>query len=269
MKDTIEFPDIPSYSKKDIKKVQDRLLAMAVCVRDILEKHQIPYMLTYGTLLGAVRHGGFIPWDDDFDMFLFEDTYEEAMGYLRDELPDWMIVHDKQSDPIYWPYWARIRDLNSEVPTDYYSDDRFYKYQGLSLDLYKLKECLKGEGKLRIYEENLRHYETKRTLGLLTEDAYKDKTQKIKEQIQNEQNRKRNNANSEEREYYFVVYGLDSLKKEDVFPLRRYRFEGYEFLGPHNAEGILCPSYGNYLELPPYEKRKPKGTCVLYKCSQK
>ncbi len=265
MKDAIEFPDTAAYSKRDIKKVQNRLLAMAVCVRDILEKHQIPYMLTYGTLLGAVRHKGFIPWDDDFDLFLFEDTYEEAIGYLRDELPDWLIVHDKQSDPIYWPYWARIRDLNSEVYTDCYSDDRFYKYQGLSLDLYKLKECLSGEGRQQIYEENLLHYETKRELGLLTEDACRDKTEKIKEQLQNEKNKKHSSDTSEEREYYFVVYGLDSLKKKDVFPLRRYLFEGHEFWGPYNAEGILCPCYGNYWELPPYEKRKPHDTYVLFK----
>ena len=54
----------------DIKRVQKRLLEMGTVIARILEKHDIPYMITFGTLLGAVRHHGFIPWDDDFDIFL-------------------------------------------------------------------------------------------------------------------------------------------------------------------------------------------------------
>ena len=79
----------------DVPRVQKVLFNMAVAIRDILEKNAIPYMLAYGTLLGAVRHKGFIPWDDDFDFYLFGDSYEKAIRCLRDELPADYFVEDE------------------------------------------------------------------------------------------------------------------------------------------------------------------------------
>ena len=71
----------------DIKRVQNRLLEMAKATAAILEKNNIPYQIAFGTLLGAVRHGGFIPWDDDFDFLLFDDSYDKATEALARELP--------------------------------------------------------------------------------------------------------------------------------------------------------------------------------------
>ena len=81
----IDFPEVPGYPKETLKKVQGRLLEMAKSICSILEKNDIPYMLAVGTLLGAVRHQGFIPWDDDFDIFIFDDVYEDAIKCLRKE----------------------------------------------------------------------------------------------------------------------------------------------------------------------------------------
>ena len=88
----------------DIKRVQDRLLEIAKRTAAILEKHDIPYQIAFGTLLGAVRHGGFIPWDDDFDFFLFDDSYEKAMEVLAQELPSDLTIpymHTRGSVSIY------------------------------------------------------------------------------------------------------------------------------------------------------------------------
>ena len=56
----------------EVKRVQETLLKMAKTIAGILEANDIPYMIAFGTLLGAVRHIVFIPWDDDFEFYLFD-----------------------------------------------------------------------------------------------------------------------------------------------------------------------------------------------------
>ena len=94
----------------EIALVQNRLLQMGKTVCNLLEENGVPYMIAFGTLLGAVRHEGFIPWDDDFDLFLFDDSYGKAIEVLRDNLPDDMFLEDENSEPLYFHAWAHVKD---------------------------------------------------------------------------------------------------------------------------------------------------------------
>ena len=124
---------------EEVARIQSRLLEMAIAVRDILEKRQIPYFLTYGSLLGAVRHQGFIPWDDDFDLYLFDDSYEEAMTALREELPEDMFLEYWETEPKFFHAWAHVKDVHSRTECEFFPHDGHYAHQGISLDLYKVK----------------------------------------------------------------------------------------------------------------------------------
>ena len=101
--------------KIELSKVQKRLLEMGKVIAGILEHNDIPYMITFGTLLGAVRHKGFIPWDDDFDLFLFDDTYEKAMVVLEKELPSDMFLENSKSEPLYFHSYAHVKHLVKKV----------------------------------------------------------------------------------------------------------------------------------------------------------
>ena len=69
----------------EIKKLQDKILEIAVYVNDFCEENDIQYCLMGGSALGAIRHGGFIPWDDDLDFFMTPDNYEKFVKLFNEK----------------------------------------------------------------------------------------------------------------------------------------------------------------------------------------
>jgi lipopolysaccharide cholinephosphotransferase len=126
-----EFPQ----GNEILKRLQEIEFEMAVVIKDIFNRNGIRFVVEYGTLLGAVRHGGFIPWDDDFDFVVLEDDYEKASAALRRELPPKYILHDKESDPSYFYSFSKVRYLFSKAVEDGFTEN--LNYQGISADLFK------------------------------------------------------------------------------------------------------------------------------------
>ena len=95
----------------EVKKVQLDILKY---VDMICKKNNIQYSLAYGTLLGAVRHGGFIPWDDDIDIVLMRSEYDKLLQYLYVEQDDtYQVVSMK--DEGYWYTYAKVTDKRTFI----------------------------------------------------------------------------------------------------------------------------------------------------------
>ena len=77
-----------------LRRQQMVMLEMAKLLDRICKKHDIPYFLYAGSLLGAIRHDGFIPWDDDFDVALLRKDYKRLMKILPDELPPGIVLQN-------------------------------------------------------------------------------------------------------------------------------------------------------------------------------
>ena len=230
-----------------LKKLQDILFEMAVVIKDIFERNGIRYVIEYGTLLGAVRHGGFIPWDDDFDFVVFEDDYQKATESLRRELPPKYILHDAQSDSSYFYSFSKVRHLHSVAIEDGLTDH--LKYKGISIDLFIgkvernnrfarrlfLAESHKQSHKVRFRNSysfselvKLVFYELKTGYyqffhGITPKTAYFHK--------------------SPDTDQYFIPL-------EKYLPTSKVRFNEVEFPAPHDPDYVLTDRYGDWRAYP-------------------
>lgn len=244
----------------DLTRVQARLMEMGKAIAAVLERNGVPYMITFGTLLGAVRHGGFIPWDDDFDFFLFDDSYDGGIEVLRKELPGDLFVEDEKSEPMYFHAWAHVKDLCSEVHHSLYPHDALYAHHGLSVDLYRCKRMALGQ--LRTYrkEEARAYLKRKQERGLIPENDAFTKLSELASQIDAEEDA---NEGSVEPIWGMAVRER-YMRCADVFPLKMYQFCSEKFWGPQNADAILRHFYGNYRLLPCEEERVPHYDWVKF-----
>ncbi len=237
----------------DVGRVQSILFSMAVEIKNILERHKIPYMIAYGTLLGAVRHKGFIPWDDDFDFYLFDDTYDQAINWLRRELSGQYFVEDQISEQLYFHGWAHVKDMKSITECEEFPQDSLYEHKGISVDLYRTKSMKLKELEPYLNEENRLYIERRKKNGLITKDEYDIRMKRLQDNINNE----KKYANEEIKVYNLVpLYKCHYMKASDIFPLKYYNFNNQSFLGPQRAKEILTDIYGDYMQLPPPEKRR-------------
>ena len=107
-----------AYNKVDNSELRALQLVelniMKLFVR-ICEKHRLRYFIIGGTMLGAVRHKGFIPWDDDMDVGMPRADYEKFLDIVRGELPKGFEFRNYKQDPKYMRYFSRIVDTNVKV----------------------------------------------------------------------------------------------------------------------------------------------------------
>ncbi len=254
--------------RPNIKKVQNRLLEMGKVVAGILDAHKIPHTMFYGTVLGAVRHQGFIPWDDDFDLAVFDDVYDEAMECLRAELPDNLFLEDEKSEPNYFHAWAHVKDLKTEAECDYYTQDNYYAHHGLSVDLYRLKKIKVSELCEFSEMEFIRYVKRRKELGFMDDDEYKRRIGflRVIDELFWREATVTETADMLDREVLCnACTSRLKLELADFLPLRKYKFEDTEFWGPNNADAILKKFYGgDYMVLPPKKNRKSHYSSVKF-----
>lgn len=253
-------PYLTSFVSENLRSCQLKQLSILEEVAEICNKHNINYWLDGGTLLGAVRHGGFIPWDDDIDIAMSLEDMERFIKIAPQHLSKNLFLQTPETDPTSNEPIIKIRDLNSLYIE---AGDNFnIPYQkGLYIDIFPfidyptiprswVKKICKGISKsysilhkqhyysLRSFAEFF-YFEAKYWLfrfiwSILYIVCKKDKYIS---------NILHNNG-----------YGI-MHRKDSVYPLSKIKFEGKTFNAPGNVDAYLKDLYKNYMEIPPKDKQ--------------
>ena len=268
-----EFQVTESYPLEDLLRVQDRSLEMFRAIVEILDRHDVAYTLGYGSLLGMVRHQGYIPWDDDIDLFIMRHDYGRAILHLRRELPRHLILHDKRNDPVYWVTWVKVRDLRSFGLESTWKIDRRFKFHGVAIDLIPVVPATTGD---QAYGSKSKRYGPE--LAKLAEPGNQGVRDRIRGLPRKAVKRARLTAalglakverRMRRKATLIAAPGTvieTSFAYDDFFPIRKGggQFEQMAVNAPNNPEKVLTAMYGRYQELPPLESRMPHYEYVRF-----
>lgn len=252
---------LEEFNKRNLRACQLKQLSILEEIDKICRRNSISYWLDGGTLLGAVRHGGFIPWDDDIDIAMRTEDLKRFAEVTPKELSDDLFLQTKLTDPEVEAPITKVRDMNSFYVE---AGDNFAAgYQkGLYVDIFPfedypsvskkfVKRVALGISKSYSILHKAHRYSLRAAAELVWFGAqyavyrcmWKAATA-IKPTDTYIGNIPVNNG-----------YGI-MHRKDSVFPLTEITFEGKRFLGPSNPDAYLRDLYRNYMEIPPVEKRK-------------
>ena len=241
-----------------IRKVQLRLLDMLIYLDGVCKKIGVDYRLDSGNVLGSVRHGGFIPWDDDMDIAI-EDygEYLRLCKYLKTHPHPQYVLQDDSTDGGYIKYWASLRDLKSEyIHLDEGEDklDRMLLFRGVQIDIFPFEAGVIPSLYFKYSELNKKEKWAMLEHKFVKVNVIRFFRKNICNPILRVSSRLFGDNN-----YYMHSYGASfkaRIPREVLLPHRPILFEGYEFPGPADPERYCEVVYGNYMNLPPIDKRE-------------
>ncbi len=260
---------------EQLRALQKAQLHIACEIRRICEKHGIDFFLVSGTLLGAVRHGGFIPWDDDMDVGMTRDNYDRFERVVRDELGEEFFFQSGETDKRYAMHFSKIR-LNGtkfrEIPCGHVR-----MHQGVFVDIFVYDAIPDDAALLRRQEKRLRLFsrlllaksryilwsraQTKKRLAygavrLLTLPLpYRFLHRRLRRALTAYRNTEGALLCNFERLY---TTPRDTVRREWTQTLIPVTFEGETFPAFADYDAYLTEVYGDYMTPPPPEEQVNK-----------
>ena len=121
-------------TKEQLEEIKGKELYILKEFDRICQENGLKYSLIYGTLLGAVRHGGFIPWDDDVDVCMLREDYEKFCKIAPKRLPEDLFYQSHETEREYFQLFDKIRLNNTIFKEKYYA--QYHIHHGIYIDIF-------------------------------------------------------------------------------------------------------------------------------------
>lgn len=243
-------------TKEMLLYLHETCLKMFKCIKKVLDENHVNYVIVGGTLLGAATRGGFIPWDDDFDMCIFEDEYSRAIELLIEQLPSWMLVQCDKTEEKYFHGWVKVRDKYSKV----YPDKDGYECSGVWVDIYCLKKIKEKDIEKEKLKEHIDYLKRRYKKGAISHKEYMKRIRlnSLRKKIIKE-NIKVLFSNNNREVYMIQSASKIVLFKEWIFPLQDIQFEGMLLTTINKVDEYLKSHYGENYKQSPSDEEKNVG----------
>lgn len=247
-----------------IDEIHARVLAIAKEFDKICTRHHIPYYIIGGTMLGAIRHKGFIPWDDDMDFGVPLDYYSQLEDILMEELPSNYRCCTYKNHPCVIHNFFKIEDRE----TVFDDRDRYpiplNEQIGVNIDIFPLSRCRLDDPVMK----KVTYYKT--LLGaFMNSQSHPDSLPRkiVKASLRFIAGGSALKVNNKMEQLLHNTKGdclgnlLGHWGAKEIIPYDwygdgvRYSFEDTSFVGIMSYDKYLTKLYGDYMQLPPEEKR--------------
>ena len=249
--------------KKWLLKLQQTELDILKNIDMVCKKNNIRYFVMYGTLLGTVRHKGFIPWDDDIDIGMPREDFEKFIKIANDELNDKYKLDYFNTNKKYCLPFAKVRNINTS-----FNEELFAEYdgnKGIYVDVFPF-DYVKHDHYTRIIKLKLKIANVLEGV-VLYKTLKLPSSKKIKLLSKFLSNRFAGSLiklvqHGSKKYNNLVIYSIGGVeysqiyKKDSIFPLQKMTFCNFEVNVPNNCDDILTIRYGSdYMVPPPISKR--------------
>lgn len=234
----------------------------------VCKKYGLQYYLMFGSLLGAIRHDGYIPWDDDLDVSMPRRDYEILLKVAPQEFKEPYFFQIPETDPGYYYTFAKIRNSNTSAFSNLFQYQRFN--MGLLLDILPVDVCdpldvqenfiniqkltLENSTYMRMSNHHLSELDRQRVRNYQGGVPYETYQQIQRIAMKYE----------DKRELYdkrivavFTGYKCEKMVFDavDLSEIEYHAFEGFSFPIPKGYDRVLRVTYGDYMQFPPIEER--------------
>lgn len=241
-----------------LRQAQQELLDLLKCFDKLCSDNGIQYFLDGGTLLGAVRHNGFIPWDDDIDILLFPRDYKKLKKVCGEELKYPLVLHTLEDDFNYPFVYPKFRNEENESGSSNPQRAKNYKYKGVGIDIFHTQQTNTWVARIcnGIYYKivpSKAHKISNAKLRFIYTRFFQILLLRILFPILNAPIRLFGNRN----EYHFALgtpWTRRKMFRDKFFPAKMCKFEDEEFPIPNDSDLYLKMAYGDYMKLPSQEQ---------------